>query len=169
MSVELVDPGLAASEATAVGEQLRTAMREVAASVAVVTAKAGGEALGATVTSVASASLAPPVLMVSLNRPLRVGRAIRDGLLFRVNYLSDRQEEVARAFSGQIPAHERFGVGDWDMEAHGAPLLASAIASVLCRLMRVVPCGSHDLLLGLAEDVRTAGGAPLLYRHGRYD
>lgn len=169
MSVELVTPALAESEGAALGEQLRVAMREVASSVAVVTANAGGEALGATVTSVMSASLAPPVLAVSLNRPLRVTRAIREGVLFRVNYLCDRDEEIARAFSGQIPASARFDGGDWDVDAHGAPLLRSAIASVLCRLMRIVPCGSHDLMLGLAEDVRTAGGAPLLYRRGGYE
>ncbi|MGH6951578.1 MAG: flavin reductase family protein, partial [Vitreimonas sp.] len=165
----LVAPGLAASEATALAEQLRAAMREVAASVAVVTTNADGEASGATVTSVTSASLAPPILLVSLNRPLRVSRAIRKERIFRVNYLSDRHAEVARAFSGQTPAHARFGVGDWDMDAHGAPLLRSAIAAVLCRLDRVVPCGSHDLLLGLVQDVCSTGGAPLLYRQGAYD
>lgn len=167
MSVELVRP--AENETTPLGEQLRAAMRHVTASVAVVTTHTGEEALGATVTSVTSASLAPPVLLVSLNRPLRVSRAIRKERLFRVNYLSDAHEDVARAFSGKVPAHARFEIGDWDMDARGAPLLRSAIANVLCRLMRVVPCGSHDLLLGLVEDVRAGAGAPLLYRQGRYD
>ena len=152
----------------ALGEDLRAAMRGIAASVAVVTAGAGTHALGATVTSVTSASLAPPMLIVSLNSQLRVCRAIREAGVFRISFLSDRQEDVARAFSGRIPSCERFGVGDWDMDEPGGPLLRSALAWVLCRLTRTVPCGSHNLLLGLAEEVRTGAGAPLLYRHGRY-
>ena len=57
---------------------------------------------------------------------LRVSRAIRKERLFRVNYLSDAHEDVARAFSGKIPAHARFEIGDWDMDARGAPLLGDA-------------------------------------------
>jgi len=169
MTMELSPPRLPAGEAERLGEALRTAMREIATSVAVVTAGAGRHALGATVTSVTSASLAPPILVVSLNRQLRVSRAIRAAGAFRISFLSDRDEDVARAFSGQIPACDRFRVGDWDMDEPGGPLLRSALAGVLCRLTRAVPCGSHDLLLGLAEDVRAGAGAPLLYRRGRYE
>jgi flavin reductase (DIM6/NTAB) family NADH-FMN oxidoreductase RutF len=167
--MELAAPAPAASEAGRIGEDLRAAMRDVAASVAVVTTGAGAGALGATVTSVTSASLNPPMLVVSLNRQLRVSRAIREAGLFRVSFLADRDEEVARAFSGQTPAVDRFGVGEWDMEEAGGPHLRSALAGVLCRLTRLVPCGSHDLLVGLAEQVRSGGGAPLIYRRGRYE
>jgi flavin reductase (NADH)/cob(II)yrinic acid a,c-diamide reductase len=147
---------------------LRAAMREIAASVAVVTTGAGAAALGATVSSVTSASLAPPMLVVSLNRQLRLHRAIRDAGVFRISFLSDRCEPIARAFSGQTSASERFNVGDWDMDEAGGPLLRSALASMLCRLTRTVPCGSHELLLGLVEDVNARAGAPLLYRRGAY-
>jgi flavin reductase (DIM6/NTAB) family NADH-FMN oxidoreductase RutF len=169
MTMELSSSRQAAREAADLGEELRAAMREIAASVAVVTTGARAQALGATVTSVISVSLAPPMLAVSLNRQLRVSRAIREERRFRVSFLSDRDEDVARTFSGQTPARERFGVGEWDMDAAGGPLLRSALAGVLCRLIRIVPCGSHDLLLGLAEEVRTGAGAPLLYRRGCYD
>jgi flavin reductase (DIM6/NTAB) family NADH-FMN oxidoreductase RutF len=169
MTMELSPLRPAAIEAAALGEELRAAMRGIAASVAVVTTGDGAKALGATVTSVTSVSLDPPMLVVSLNRQLRVNRAIRDARIFRISFLSDRHEDVARAFSGQTPASERFRAGDWDMEAAGGPMLRSALAGVLCRLTRVVPCGSHDVLLGLAEEVRTGAGAPLLYRHGRYE
>ena len=169
MTIELSPPWPPARDAEHMGEELRAAMREIAASVAVVTTGASVEPLGATVTSVTSVSLAPPMLVVSLNRNLRVSRAIREGRVFRINFLSSHDEDVARAFSGQTPACGRFGVGDWDIDEPGGPLLRSAVAAVLCRLTRVVPCGSHILVLGLAEAVSTGAGVPLLYRRGGYD
>jgi flavin reductase (DIM6/NTAB) family NADH-FMN oxidoreductase RutF len=151
-----------------VGEQFRAAMRKAPASVAIVTAGRGGDALGVTATAVTSVSLAPPTLLVCVNRALRLNGAIRAAGRFRISYLSGGQEEIARAFGGTVAGAERFRIGDWDLEAPYGAQLRAALASMACRLSDSLESGTHSIFIGCVEAVRLGDGAPLLYCDGCY-
>ena len=79
-------------------EEMRAALRQVPASVAIVTTGRGEAALGMTATSVTSVSLAPPALLVCVNRVLRLNAAMRANGRFQISYLRRGQEDIARAF-----------------------------------------------------------------------
>lgn len=149
-------------------EQLRIALRQVPASVAIVTTGIGADAVGATATAVTSVSFAPPALLACVNNALRLNTAIRANGGFRITYLRREQEEIARAFGGAISSANRFGVGDWNLSAPGGPELNGALAGIACRLTDALESGTHSVFIGRVEAVHSGGGAPLLYCDGSY-
>lgn len=152
----------------ALAGELRSALRLVPASVAIVTTGRGGDAIGVTATAVTSVSLAPPALLVCVNNALRVNAAIRANGRFRISYLNRDQADVARAFGGPLAGPERFRVGDWDIDAPGGAELPSALIGISCRLEDALECGTHSVFIGHVELVRRNGGEPLLYCNGGY-
>jgi flavin reductase (DIM6/NTAB) family NADH-FMN oxidoreductase RutF len=149
-------------------EEMRAALRQVPASVAIVTTGRAEAALGMTATSVTSVSLAPPALLVCVNRVLRLNAAMRANGRFQISYLRRGQEDVARAFAGAVSGFERFGVGDWNLDAPAGAELPSALIGVSCRLETSLEYGSHSVFIGLVEAVRRSAGEPLLYCGGLY-
>ncbi|QNP67438.1 flavin reductase family protein [Streptomyces genisteinicus] len=138
-------------------------MAEVCTSVAVVTATADGRPHGATVGSLASLSLRPPMVTIALDQHSNLLARIRRSGRFGVNLLGAGQADAARAFAS--PAADRFAGVPWYPD-DGLPRLRHAPGWLVCRTHRFVTGGDHVLLLGLVTRVagsRTA--APLV--HGR--
>jgi len=146
----------------------RNGLRQLAASVAVVTCGEGSAAAGMTVTSVVSLSFDPPSLIVCVNRNARLSRRLREDRGFRVSWLACGQEEVARAFSrpGASQA-ERFAAGAWRPAACG-PSLCGALAEACCELEQALDYGTHTLFVARVTAAGAAAGEPLLYRDGAY-
>lgn len=157
-----------ADTADKLGERLRAALRLAPASVTIVTAGNGPDALGMTATAVAPVTLDPPALLVCVNAALRLHHLIRATGRFRISYLTREQESVARAFGGGLAGHARFRVGDWDLHAPSGPALAAPLATMACALQNAVDCGAHSVFIGRVESVFCPGGAPLLYCDGAY-
>lgn len=153
---------------TSAADRLRLAMRQVASTVAVVTAGHDGHFGGATVTSVTSVSMDPPTLLVCVNRSVRLNTLLQAAGSFRVNYLGRGHEAVAQAFGGgAVP--DRFRVGRWNLDAAPAPELVDALAQISCRLDGAFECGTHTIFVGAVEEVRLGAAAePLLYCNGGY-
>lgn len=145
---------------------LRLAMRCIAATVAVVTARCGADLGGVTVTSTTSVTMEPPTLLVCVNRSTRLNAIVQASRRFEVNYLAARHREVASAFGGGI-AGDRFAVGRWDRSAP-SPALDDALARLSCRLEEAVECGTHSIFMGRVEAVHLGEGEPLLYCQGDY-
>jgi flavin reductase (DIM6/NTAB) family NADH-FMN oxidoreductase RutF len=165
-----IAPSDAASGATLpdqVSAALRVAMRAVASSVAVVTAGQGECAAGMTATSVTSVSLDPALMLVCVNRSTRLHAAAMAAGGFRLHYLAAGQEAIANAFGSGHEA-DRFGVGDWDMDAHPAPRLRTCQSEMICTLRESVEAGSHTVLIGRVVGVHVFDFAPLLYQGGGY-
>lgn len=154
-------------EATAdVRTDLRMAMRQVVASVAVVTTLAEGKPGGMTATAVSIVSLDPPSLLVCINRSSRLHPAIVQARRFRITFLDQSQCEIARAFGGDLSQEARFSVGDWDFVSPYGPRLAGALADVDCELAKALDHGSHTIFIGEARAVRRRDGEVLLYGDG---
>ncbi|MFJ6797228.1 flavin reductase [Streptomyces sp. NPDC091268] len=123
---------------------------------------------GMTASSFSSVSLAPPLVLVCLDRAIRShDLLIRNGV-FAVNVLGRDHLALGRRFAGmEAGVTDRFAAGDWLAGATGSPVLTDSAAWVDCRVLHRYPGGDHTIFLG---EVVAAGvprlTAPLLF-HSR--
>lgn len=145
----------------------RAAMRQVAASVTVVTTLADGAPHGITVTAFAPLSLSPPLCLVCIDRKCRSHARLAARGAFAVNVLASEQSELAARFAR--PATDRFNGLPWRPgDLTGAPLLPDALAWIECRLSDVLNSGDHDIFVGTVVAARVSERVPLLYFRGGY-
>ncbi|MFG2972475.1 flavin reductase [Streptomyces sp. NPDC048331] len=123
---------------------------------------------GMTASSFSSVSLAPPLVLVCLDRAIRShDLLIRNGV-FAVNVLGRDHLALGRRFAGmEAGVTDRFAAGDWLPGATGSPVLTDSAAWVDCRVLHRYPGGDHTIFLG---EVVAAGvprlTSPLLF-HSR--
>jgi flavin reductase (DIM6/NTAB) family NADH-FMN oxidoreductase RutF len=149
----------------------RGLMRNVPGQVSIVAAGAPGQRKGLTASAVCSLTDMPPTILVCVNRIASAHDVIIERGYFSVNALAATQEDIARLFSGFAGVHgeQRFEAGDWTVGITGAPVLASAVCRLECRLSESVAAASHTVFFGQV----IAGSAspeanPLLYLRGSY-
>lgn len=158
-----------ATQASPVEQAFRQAMRGFASTVTVITGANEARRHGMTATAVSSLAMNPPSLLVCLNRETLLSDIMTEARRFCVNVLQEDQQHISGAFSGKVPAEERFSIGDWERHETGLPFLKTAQASIFCRKTAVLPYGSHVILIGEVEDVRLNDGpGPLVYHEGQY-
>jgi flavin reductase (DIM6/NTAB) family NADH-FMN oxidoreductase RutF len=143
-------------------EEFRAVMAGVATPVSVVTTLADGRPHGTTVSAFASLSMAPPMVLVSLDRESSLLSRLRVGGPFGVNVLGSEQAPLALAFAR--PGDRFSGVG-WEVD-EGAPRLTGSPGWLACTVDRLVPGGDHVIVLGEVQRAETTAGRPLTY-HAR--
>lgn len=148
--------------------KLRDAFGCFATGVTLITSRpAGGAASGCTVSSLASVSLDPPLLLFSLGLGSGMLATIRSNGQFGVNILASTHEHLSAEFCG--PIESRFATDDWVDGQYGMPVLAGAVASFQCRLWAEYPGGDHAILVGAVQRARyIAQHDPLLFFGGAY-
>lgn len=152
-----------------IGDGMKAALRSLVRPVAVVTAEQGGTRYAMAATAFCEVSMAPPSMLVCINRNNATLAAIRDGADFGLNLLADSQEEVSRRCGGGAPQDAKFDVGDWLVEAGKPPRLADSCAAMVLRPVRVVDQGSHAVVIGEVTDVEWRENVnPLAYHDGGY-
>jgi flavin reductase (DIM6/NTAB) family NADH-FMN oxidoreductase RutF len=153
-------------------EEFRTAMRELASAVSVVSCGQDEQRTGFTATSVSSLSLDPPTLIVCVNRSSSSWPTLRGARGFGVNVLTASHRGLAHRFAGRGGAEgsARYEDGHWITLRSGAPLLADALASFDCSIEEIIERHSHAIVIGRVEAVRRGGGSgALVYWRGDYD
>jgi flavin reductase (DIM6/NTAB) family NADH-FMN oxidoreductase RutF len=158
-ATELVDPAA-----------YREAMSRLVAPVHVVTTTGPGGTCGLTASAVTSVSDNPPTVLVCVNRKSRTNAAFKANGVFCVNTLEAAHSPLAEAFAGRagLDMQARFALARWMSLATGAPVLESARASFDCRITDVLEQGTHSVLFGRVEAVRTGardGALVYLDRH----
>lgn len=166
----IASAGDAAAQAAAPGElEFKTALRQVASAVFVLTARVGEETGGLTATSVCPVSSEPPLVLVSVNREATIERLISESGAFAVNFLSDEQHRIARLFTGSdFAPEERFAEGRWQALATGSPVLDGALASFDCLVERQLAHGSHTIFFGRVVASLSLDQECLIYRDGSF-
>ncbi|MEJ8574856.1 flavin reductase family protein [Microbaculum marinum] len=153
--------------------RFRQGMRRLASGVSVVAARTpDGKRCGITATAVSSLTVAPPTLLVCINKATWLGAEIARSGAFSVNLLGRGQKPVGLAFAG-IGGHsgeDRFAVGRWQDGATGAPLLGGAVASFECLVDQVIDRSTHLIVIGLVREVHgaTEAGRGLIYADGNF-
>lgn len=138
-------------------QAFRLAMRRLAGGVSVITAGADGARSGFTATSVVSLSVAPAVLLVSVNTASSTWPLMREHGRFGINVLGEHQQAVAERFSGRggIQAEQRYAHAQWHC-VEGAWLLEGAAAAFACEVEESFERHGHAVVLGRVRAVRTA-------------
>ena len=83
-------------------EQLRRAMRAWTTGVTIVTAAHDGQRYGMTVNSLASVSLDPPIVCLTLKRLTHTHELVERSGEFAMTILSDSQKDISDRFAGKI-------------------------------------------------------------------
>lgn len=166
--VPILEPSVATAQDQLAGE-LRQALRGVAATVAVISATYAGERYAMAATSFTPLSMAPPSILICVNRASSLYRPLAHGIGFCVNLLSPRHERLARACGGG-DREERFAAGDFiDHDRDGAPYLADAQCSIQCSQDGRYLYGTHAVVIGKVKSIRSSGQVdPLVYLDGQY-
>lgn len=147
----------------------RGLMRNVPGQVSIVAAASGGRRKGLTASAVCSLTDLPPTIIVCVNQAAGAHDLIIESGFFSVNALAADQEEIARVFSGGAQGEERFRTGAWSAGITGAPLLASAVCRLECRLSEYRAASSHTVFFGqVLAGSASAEANPLLYLRGSY-
>jgi len=133
--------------------------------VTIITTTSGGRPVGLTISSFASVSLDPPLLLVCVARTANSLPAFRVGAAMGVNVLANDQAWLAKRFASR--QEDRFTGVDFEAGSHGVPLLTGVAAWLDCHIARIYDGGDHVILLGQVHTVRRSGAQPLLYHSGK--
>ena len=149
---------------------MRQAMRRLAASVVVVTARDGETRHAMAASAVTSVSMEPPSLLICVNRSASIYPVLEKRGHFCINVLSGSHRELSIACSGKVKGEARFAIGDWREDpATGTPFLGDSQASLVCAIDDVHYYGTHGIFIGKVTAVHLHGDVyPLIYVDGRY-
>jgi flavin reductase (DIM6/NTAB) family NADH-FMN oxidoreductase RutF len=147
--------------------RLRTALGRFGTGVTIVSCvDEAGHWAGLTVSSFTSLSLEPALVLWALRRESPSLAAFEQAPRFAVNVLAEGQASLSRRFAS---SHEhRFAEGEWQLGAHGAPVLNGAVAVFECESVSRQDAGDHRLYIGRVLAFSEHAHAPLLYRSGHY-
>ena len=126
----------------------------------------GGGFHGITVSAFCSVSLAPPLVLVCIEKTTGSHDAIHETGQFVANILGAGQEELSELFSlTEVDKFEgvavRTGLG-------GVPVFEHALVSLECELRNAFNGGDHTIFVAEVVGVSIRDGAPLVYFHGNY-
>jgi flavin reductase (DIM6/NTAB) family NADH-FMN oxidoreductase RutF len=149
---------------------MRQAMRRLAASVVVVTARSAGVRYAMAASAVTSLSMDPPSILLCVNKSASIYPILMNHTDFCINVLAPSHEAVAVASSGGAKGEGRFTVGDWrDDPDTNTPFLGDAQASLICGVDGIHQYGTHGIFIGRVKRVHLHGDVyPLIYVNGRY-
>jgi flavin reductase (DIM6/NTAB) family NADH-FMN oxidoreductase RutF len=132
--------------------------------VTIITTIAGDAPVGLTISSFASVSIDPPLLLVCVARTAGSLPAFRTGGPMGINVLANDQAWLAKRFASR---HEdRFSDVDYQHGPHNVPLLDGVAAWMDCHVARIYDGGDHVILLARVHSVHRSDSKPLLYHSG---
>ena len=147
--------------------QFRQLLGRFATGVSVLTSRtAKGEPIGMTASSLASVSLDPPLVLVSVEKAHDMHEALENGTHFVLNILSSEQEALSRRFAGEEP--DRFRGVSYHENERGIAVLDGVVAHIECEKRTAVPGGDHTIFIGLVVGGNATDKRPLLYYRGGY-
>ena len=149
-------------------EQFLIAMRSLAASVSIISARdASGKTYAMTASSVTSLSIDPPAILVCVNKEASIHNALVEDVLLCINILQKNQQEIANLCSSKDLESQRFENDFWDLSE--TPFLKDAQANIFCKIDQTHPYHSHTIVLAKALKAQSLGEFnTLMYGDGRY-
>jgi len=149
--------------------QLRGALRRMAKAVVVVTCRLAERRFAMAATAVSELSMAPPSLLVCVNKSASIWEPLSRVEHFGISILHRAQRSIAENCSGAMKGEARFGMGSWGESPDGVPYLLDAQAYIFCRNERRVDYGTHGIFIGQVLAAHTTGEvSPLVYLDGQY-
>jgi flavin reductase (DIM6/NTAB) family NADH-FMN oxidoreductase RutF len=152
-------------------KDFRDAMRAFVGNCSVITVGTGEAASGLVVTSAISLSAEPPLLLACVNRSSSSWPLLQEYGCFGWSSLGADHQAVAERFSGfgGVKGAARYDGAGWVRAVTGAQLLADAPAAFDCTIEEMIDRGTHSILIGRVQAVRTTPDkGALIYWNGSY-
>jgi flavin reductase (DIM6/NTAB) family NADH-FMN oxidoreductase RutF len=148
--------------------ELKHVLSRRVSGVAIVTARAGDQIHGMTVSAFAEVSLDPPLVLVCADKTSNTHPLIARGGVFAVNILASDQIELSNLFASKRDEERRFVGLEFETGETGAPLIAGTVASLDCRVRAAHDAGDHVIYVGEVVGLRRSQREPLVYYAGLY-
>lgn len=144
----------------------RNVVGHFASGVTVITAAAGGQLYGSTVSAVSSLSMDPPMMLICLNRSSATHGAVLEAGRLAVNILAHGQEPLAMNFAASKGS--KYEDVDYSLSPYGVPLLDGALANIECVVEETAAGGTHTVFLARVVSAAARPGEPLAYFRGKF-
>lgn len=147
-------------------QSFRRMMGRFTTGVAVILVAGNDGPVGATVNSLTSLSLDPPLLLFCAGNKSRTAASTISSGIFSVNVLTAMQRDISSYFAGEDVA--------WDATKclrHDEWLaIPGCNGSLFCEVADVYPGGDHQIVVGRVKHILAPESAerPLVYHEGRY-
>ena len=150
--------------------ELREVMRRWASGVAILTTGDRLQQHGMTVSSFNSVSVDPSLVTVTLANLTRTKQLVDRMGTFSINLLAAGQEELSEIFAGHVSElNDRFAGLKVEHPLDEIPVLADAVAWVLCRVVHTYPMPHSTLYIGeVLKAMKTGDHPPLIYYDRSY-
>ncbi|GAC1366493.1 MAG: flavin reductase family protein [Herpetosiphon sp.] len=147
-------------------DQFRYVLGHFGSGVTVVTMARDQRIYGLTVSSFASISLNPPLVMVCIDQRYPSHDILLHADHFAVNILAEEGEQLSRHFASKY--EDKFQGVAYHYGVTDAPLLDDALAVLECRKYDALPGGDHTIFLGEVLAMTARDAKPLLYYRSGY-
>ena len=144
----------------------RQVMSHFASGVTVVTTELEGQLYGLTVSSFASLSLEPQLVLICIDNKLATHDILHSAGRFAVNILKQEQSDLSRRFATRDA--DKFKGVAYHFGQLNLPLLDGVLATIECSVHSTAPGGDHTIFVGEVMDAQIGEGAPLLYYRSGY-
>lgn len=144
----------------------KLAMSQFTSGVTIVSTTHEGERYGLTVSSFASLSLAPPLVIVCVERSVKSHDAIAAARRFGVSILEAGQAVLSNRFASKVD--DKFEGVATVTGSTGVPLIAGALCLIECTVRDILPGGDHTIFVGEVVRVSIGEGEPLVYYRSAY-
>lgn len=152
-------------------ELMRTAMRNWATGVTVVSSAHNGMRHGMTVSSFTSISIEPAMVLVSLQEHARTHSLVKESGIFAVTILDQSQKAISDRFAGRHTERlDRFRGLETYTLVTGAPLIRGGLVGFDCKVYETYEIGLHTLFIGRVLAMQNGEGQqPLIYFDRQYN
>ena len=145
----------------------RHALAQFATGVAVITmATPDGVLLGLTATSFNSVSLQPPLVLWSLGTAANSLATFSASTHYVINVLAADQAALATRFATRM--QNRFEGVEYQLSAHGQPILRGALGWFECANRSRYPEGDHVIFVGEVVRCEFTAKTPLVFHAGAF-
>lgn len=149
-------------------DEFRAALGRFASGVTVVTTfdEKENRPLGITVSAFCSVSLAPPLVLISIEKGAYVHDYIKAFGAFAANILTENQEKLSNLFASRET--DKFANVSYTMSDGNLPLLNEVLVNMECKIVHAYEGGDHTIFVGEVMSVKVSDENPLLYFHHGY-
>ncbi len=149
-------------------EQFIIAMRFLASSVSVISAKdQSGNLYAMTASSVTSLTIDPPSVLVCVNNGASIYDALTSGENLCINILQKTQQEISNLCSSKELESKRFENDFWDIE--NIPFIKNAQSNIFCKVEETIAYHTHKIVIASVGRSQSADKFnTLMYADGGY-
>ena len=145
-------------------KDFRQALGRFATGVTIVTVEHEGNIRGITVSAFMSLSLEPPLVAICIDKNAQAHTPLVRAERYGVSVLAADQTSISNHFAGMPNLED-----DPFTKVQDMPVIAEALATIICTVDANYDVGDHTLLVGRVTHLQWREDAePLLYYRGRY-